>query len=385
MVKALQPSGGGKQNPICCDKEMKARGGKAFNWFFVVARGIAVLATAAVAVWLAREAHWHQVKMLDLFWLGIVPLVPLTLLLAPHLWRNVCPLAVFSLAGARFGQHWREIRRARLPRKTAIWVKRYGVTLAACTLWLLVPMRLLLFNESAQATLVLILMIVLATLALGLFGSHKETWCSSLCPIYPVEKFYGSAPMWTFRDARCAPASLAQSCYRCALHCLDVPATDTRYWAAMERAGTARASEAFRRFFLASFPGFVLAYWLLSATEKFRSSFRGAPFLAVYGTFLLLMLGSYGSYRLAEFVISRRGSQRSPLAHRRLSLIMIALAINLYYGASSAGISTLLARLAGSSGEMSIIRAGILGIVFLTSLLWLSRAWSILTSPWTRW
>jgi len=359
---------------------------KAANRFCVVARWIAVLTTGAVAVGLVTRAHWHQVKVLDLFWLGTVPLVPLILLIAPHLWRNICPVAALNLAAARVGRGGREIAPARLPRGTTIWIKRHGVALGACILWLLVPLRLLLFNKSALATLVLILMIVLAALALGFFGSWKAAWCSSICPVYPVEKLYAAAPMWTLRDARCVPASPAESCYSCALHCLDVPATESRYWTAMEKVGTAYTSEAFEGFFLASFPGFVLAYWLLSTIiEKLPSPFRGAPVLAVYGTFFFLMLGSFGCYRLAEFVVGRGGSRSSPLANRRLKLIVIAVAVNLYYGVGSVGLSNVLAQLSGWPPEQSIIRAGILGFVFLTSLLWVLRAWHSITPAWTRW
>jgi len=41
--------------------------------------------------------HLGQVRPLDIFWKLIVPLVPAILLVAPVLWRNICPLAYFNI------------------------------------------------------------------------------------------------------------------------------------------------------------------------------------------------------------------------------------------------------------------------------------------------
>ena len=186
--------------------------------------------------------------------------MPLTLLVAPHFWRRICPLAVLSLAVARIRRGGREIGPPRLPRKVNVWVKRCGVMLAPCLLWLLVPMRLILFNQSAHATLALILAVAFAAATLGIAGPWKAVWCSSVCPVYPVEKLYGTAPVWILPDTRCVPTDAGSNCYRCALHCLDVPEHETRYWSAMERAGSKRAADVAQRFFLGSSPGFLLAY-----------------------------------------------------------------------------------------------------------------------------
>src|SRR5437867_2045161 len=161
---------------------------EAVNRFLALSRWFAMLAVVGVAASLATEARWRGVRWLDLFWQGIVPLVPLTLLVAPHVWRKICPMAVLNLAAARIRCEGREIGEPRLPRKTNVWIKRYGVMLAACLFWLLVPMRLLLFNQSAYATLALILANAVAAVTLGIVGPWKAAWCSSVCPMYPVEK-----------------------------------------------------------------------------------------------------------------------------------------------------------------------------------------------------
>jgi nitrite reductase (NADH) large subunit len=359
---------------------------EAVNRFVALARWVAVLAVVGVAASLATKAWWRGVRSLDLFWQVIVPLVPLTLLVAPHFWRRICPIAVLNLAAARIRPAGREIGPARLPHKANVWIKRYGVMLAACLLWLLAPMRILLFNQSAHATLALILAMAVAAVTLGIVGPWKAAWCSSVCPVYPVEKLYGAAPVWSLPDSRCVPANSALGCYRCALHCLDVPVSETRYWNAMERAGSKHPADVARRFFLGSFPGFVLAYWALSGANGFPRPFLGAPIVAVYATFFLFMIASYGCYVVAHlFFAGSEGRRRLSLENHRVDLVVTALALNLYYAAGSARFSTVLSQLGGWRAGQSIIRAGILGFILVISLAWLRRAWRSSAPPWARW
>lgn len=348
------------------------------NRFLAVSRWIAVAAILGILVSLAKKASWRGLRWVDLFWQGIVPIVPLILLLAPHFWRRICPVAVLNLCAARIRRGGREIGPPGLPGKINVWIKRYGVTLAAFLLWVLVPMRLLVFNPSPHATLALILALACAAIA----GPWKAAWCSSICPIYPVEKFYGAAPVWRLADARCTPANSGLSCYRCALHCVDSPETETRYWKAMERAGSKRSAERMRRFFLGSFPGFVLAYWFLSVSDAPRP----ASAFAVYAIFFVFMIASYGCFLLAHIVFAGSASSGTSSAEsRNVDLVVIALALNLYYTAASAGLSALLGQLGGWNGGKPVIRAGMLAGVLLVSLLWLRRAWSSRAPAWTNW
>src|SRR5207245_250614 len=156
---------------------------------------------------------------------------------------------------------------------------------------------------------------------------------------------------WSLRDTRCVPANSALDCFHCALHCLDVPEGDTRYWKAVERAGSKHPADVARHFFLGSFPGFVLAYWALSRANGFARPFIGAPIFTVYVTFLLFMIASYGCYVVAHLVFA--GSEgRRPLSreNRRVNLVVTALALNLYYAAGSAGLSTMFRQLCGWHG-----------------------------------
>src|ERR1035438_10391355 len=139
--------------------------------FLALVRGVAVAALAGVIAVLAAGYGWRGISPADLFWKGIVPLI---LLAAPQLWRRICPVAAISLAAARLGRRSREIAPPRMTASVNVWFKRYGLIVAASLLWLLVPMRLLLFNSSAGASLTLILCLGAAALAMGVARSEER-------------------------------------------------------------------------------------------------------------------------------------------------------------------------------------------------------------------
>src|SRR4029077_10632548 len=105
-----------------------------------------------------------------------------------------------------------------------------------------------------------------------------------------------------------------------------------------------------------------------------------------YVTFLLFMIASYGCYVVAHLVFAgSEGHRPLTLDNRRVDLVVIALAVNLYYAAGSAKISALLSQFGGWRPGQSLIRVCILGFVLAVSLLWLRRAWRSSAPPWARW
>lgn len=351
-----------------------------------VARWIAIAALAGIAAGLALSTEWRSVSALDLFWKGIVPLVPLLLLLAPHVWRGICPVAVLNLLGDRLARFGRATRPAHLSRETTRGIKLYGAVFAAALLWLLVPLRLLLFNQSSAATLVLILAIGLVALAMGFAVPWKGGWCSSLCPVYPVEKFYGTAAMWTVEDSRCFPGNLPDNCYRCALHCLDVPLDDVNYWQAMNGAPSGKLLSRARGFFLGSFPGFVLAYLVLlnsGIVSRYSLPLRA---VVVYGAFFAVMVASFGVYRFVQWALvePHKGEFRRVWS-RRVDLLAVLVAVNVYYLIGGVGMAEVLSRLGGWEQQRFAISVSILLAVLLVSLLWLHRAWRSQAPASARW
>lgn len=217
---------------------------------------------------------------LRLVWGAAVPLLPAVFLLTPALWRNICPLATLgdgrapALPPAPATIHASAGQRSRggaIARANSL-----GIVL----LLALLPARRLLLNESALATLVLVALAALAAWLLGRRGERKAGFCNALCPILPVERLYGQAPLLAPGNPRCRPCTVCTT-----RGCLDLAGRK----AVAQALGPARRTAAWLRepfgAFAAAFPGLVLAYGL-------------APMLvdgvaATVGLFVGLGLGSW--------------------------------------------------------------------------------------------
>ena len=95
------------------------------------------------------------------------------------------------------------------------------------------------------------------------------------------------------------------------------------------------------------------------------------------------MLASYGCYILADMLTTAKYARVHWFS--RLEFAVIAVALNLYYAASSAGVSVLWSHISGWQAGRVMIRAGILCLVLVVSSLWLSRAWRNDAPVFARW
>lgn len=144
---------------------------------------------------------------ITLFWNGLIPLAPAILVLAPGIWRNICPLGTTSLLADRFGV----AGKLKLSPVDQAKLHLAGVLI----LFLIIPMRHILFNTDGIATGLILLMLGAAAFGSGLFFTRKSGWCSGICPVHPVEKLYGSNPSASMINAHCA------DCIRCSVPCPD--------------------------------------------------------------------------------------------------------------------------------------------------------------------
>jgi hypothetical protein len=144
---------------------------------------------------------------LPAFWGVFIPAAPALLVFAPGLWRNICPLASTSLVTRRVG----------LSRRMKLSARALGrlTLLAVVALLLIVPLRHVLFDSSGPATATAIIVLAVVSVGMGLVFEAKSGWCSSLCPVYPVELLYGSRPLMTVSNAQCEP------CEQCVAPCPD--------------------------------------------------------------------------------------------------------------------------------------------------------------------
>lgn len=235
-----------------------------------VLRGASLTAAIVIVYLLLVEPE----QGLFVLWNIAVPLVPAVFLVAPGLWRNVCPLAALNqfprLAGFNRGlEHTRAIR-------------EYSYIIGIVALFVLASMRKVLFNHDGTASAALILGALALALLGGIVFKGKSGWCSSICPLLPVQRLYGQSPFVTIANAHCRP------CVGCTKNCYDFnPAVANL----ADQYDQDRHYVGYRRFFAAVFPGFLLGFYLQAEppaipVERMYLGFAGymGASLAVFAT-----------------------------------------------------------------------------------------------------
>ena len=236
-----------------------------------------------------------------LWWQISVPLLPLLFLIAPGIWRNVCPLATSNQLPRVLN-----FSRARTPPK---WLIEYGFIIGAVAFFGFASSRKWLFNHNGPATGLLILAALISAMLGGYLFKGKSGWCSSVCPLYPVQRFYNRTPFATVANAHCNP------CVGCTKNCYDFN-PGIAYSADMHDNDPHYAS--YRKFFAAAMPGFIVAYFTLPDPI-------GLPaVLIMYAQFALYMILSIGVFSVLDTFF--KGSAG------KLTAIYGAVALNLFYG-----------------------------------------------------
>ena len=199
---------------------------------------------------------------LFVMWKVVIPLLPLTFMVAPGLWRNICPLAASNQTPRVLG-----ITKALNP---PAWLKEYGYVIAITLFVGFVALRKLGLDDSGPFSALLLLGAMTGGFIGGMFLKGKSGWCSTMCPLLPVQRIYGQTPFALVANSHCAPCvGCAKSCYDFnprAAYLADLNDSDT-YWSG------------YRRFFVGAFPGLILAFF--TASEGVSALGQIALFMAV--------------------------------------------------------------------------------------------------------
>jgi nitrite reductase (NADH) large subunit len=155
------------------------------------------IASVAAALALCISLFFSPRVGIFIFWGLMLPLLPLLFFVAPGFWRNVCPLAASNQAPRRFGFQ----RNRSLPPKA----RAYGFLIPIALFLGLVPARKVLFNTNGAALGILLLATMAAAFAGGMAFKGKSGWCSSFCPLLPVQRDYGQTPFIVVRNSHCEP------------------------------------------------------------------------------------------------------------------------------------------------------------------------------------
>lgn len=144
---------------------------------------------------------------ITLFWNILIPVAPALLVIGTGVWRNICPLATTAMMPNRFGFSQR--------RKITASQQQTLNLLGVVALFLIIPLRHVLFNISGQATALFLISVSVIAFSSGFIFESKSAWCSGLCPVHPVEKFYGSGVAFSLPNAQC------NTCVKCSVPCPD--------------------------------------------------------------------------------------------------------------------------------------------------------------------
>lgn len=141
------------------------------------------------------------------FWNVLIPVAPALVAFAPGLWRNICPMGSTAL----FARHMGYSTARRMSPALHGALSLVGVI----ALLLIVPLRHVVLDTNGPATAVAIGVLAATAVFMGLRFEWKSGWCSCLCPVHPVEKLYGSAPLLSVPNAHCI------ECAQCVSPCPD--------------------------------------------------------------------------------------------------------------------------------------------------------------------
>ena len=99
---------------------------------------------------------------LDILWFILIPVLPLTFMINPGMWRGICPLATANMIGSSSASATREVSGPWLHRVAGV-----GILL----LFVLVPARRFLFNSDGP----ILALVVLAVTAHRRHGLQNQT------------------------------------------------------------------------------------------------------------------------------------------------------------------------------------------------------------------
>lgn len=208
-------------------------------WAVGRAGGLLGLAALIVTLLLAPQAA------LTSLWNVAVPLLPATFFLTPALWRGVCPLSTLNAWGNRLGTP-----REMTDRETVAF------SVGGLVLFhLIVPARHLGLNTDGPLLAGALLGIGALALGAGAVFASRSAFCNALCPVLPVERLYGQAPLVQLQRGRC------EACTVCTPSgCIDLADRKAmRQVLGSERHGHRWLTTPFG-IFATALPGFIIGY-----------------------------------------------------------------------------------------------------------------------------
>ena len=234
------------------------------------------------------------------FWLIAIPGLPLLFLLAPGLWRNICPMAVVNQLPKRLG--------LAIGRPLPLWLRENAYLVAVAALFGLIALRHPLLNHHAGALFVMIAAALVLAFLGGLIFEGKSGWCGTFCPMAPLERAYGQSPLVLVPNRFCA------ACDHCQKNCYDIN-PNAAIFKDLDDASPWYVGQ--RKLFIGALPGVIV--WFFSAPD---------PVAAGYGLYFGQLALTTGLSLTLFFALAWLAPQR--LFH--FAQLFSFAALGLFYG-----------------------------------------------------
>ncbi|MFN8464900.1 MAG: FAD-dependent oxidoreductase [Caldilineaceae bacterium] len=314
-------------------------------WFPAALRPSAIFAAIPMPAWYAMRVVSIGMAVglavtlvlrpetgLFLFWRVFIPVLPLLFFIAPALWRNICPMAALNQAPRVF--HF--TRGLQTPR----WLQNYSYVIAASLFLLLASTRKVIFNTNGLALAVLILCALGGALLMGAVFRGKSGWCSSICPLLPIQRVYGQTAFVTVPHRHCQP------CLGCTRNCFDLSPRNALL-ADLHDDMPHFAGQ--RKVFAGILLGFIFGFFLMP----------DAATLAIWQVYAILALASLvslGSFFLLESIFR--------VSAHKLIVVYGAAALSAFYWFNAPGLVGLVAA-PPPAWLVALLRASVLAMAGL--------------------
>jgi nitrite reductase (NADH) large subunit len=277
------------------------------------------------------------------FFQVIVPVLPILFFVAPGLWRNICPLAAVNQAPRVLG--------FTLAFTAPSWLRRYGFLIALALFFGITSARIAIFNTNGRATGILLAVTIVSAFLGGVVVKGKSGWCSSICPLLPLQRAYGQTPFVTVPNSHCQP------CVGCTKNCYDFK-PQVAHQADMRDTDSSWVSP--RKLFAAALPGFVLGFFTLASSTDLTTAH-------VYQRLALYFLGGIASFYILDALL--------PVTSGMLTALYPAAAINIFYWYASVVLADSFRTVTGGV-PIPWVRWPIRIIVVALTLSWITRTYA---------
>ena len=258
-------------------------------------RVLTLLVTLGLAALLALQPTLG----LMLWWGLAIPALPALLVIAPGLWRQICPMAFLNQIPRLTGSS----RNRPLPGR---WKDAAFLVAVALFLACVAARSAILNHEGGVVAAGIVGVLILAFVG-GLIFAGRSGWCGTFCPLGPIQRTYGHAPLIVVPNGYCP------SCVGCQKNCYDFNPR-AAIFADLVDADPRYAGQ--RRLFIGLLPGLIGAYFFQGPTQAYG-----------YDLYLAILLGSCcasaGLYAIATSYF--------PLSPHRVAAVFAALALAIFY------------------------------------------------------